>query len=97
MADPTEQDTPPRLLLWALTLGLSGVVAGVFGPRILDPQAGQSVFVGLVITGPIALSFGLLLGKLVQRSGLAPRLQWQGLLGCAGALALATLYLCLAA
>ncbi|MEC5387248.1 hypothetical protein VVD49_16075 [Uliginosibacterium sp. H3] len=92
MADPGSSDAPPGLLLWALVLGLTGVVAGVFGPAIFAPQVQRNPLIGALVTGPLALIFGMLLGKAVQRSGLTARLQWQVLFGCAGALVTTTLY-----
>ncbi len=97
MADNTGgQASPPGLILWALVLGASGVVAGIFGPASFDSQQPEATLATAIITAPIAMIFGLLLGKVVQRSGVDARLQWQVLFGCAAALVLATLYFCMA-
>ncbi|HSD35892.1 MAG TPA: hypothetical protein VLC92_00190 [Rhodocyclaceae bacterium] len=89
------EPSPPGVILWALVLGASGLVAGVFGPTMVDPQMPQGSLASIIVTGPLALLFGMLLGKAMQRSGLNARLQWQVLFGCVAALVLATLYFCL--
>jgi hypothetical protein len=60
---------PPGLISWALVLGACGLIAGIFGPAMLDPEVPQGSLATVIITGPIALLFGLLLGKVEQRSG----------------------------
>ena len=85
----------PALILWALVLGITGFVAGFFGPITFNPDANQGPMLGIFITGPGAFLFGLALGLVLRLIRLAAWLQWRMLYGCAAALAIGTLYFCM--
>ncbi|TGT35703.1 hypothetical protein [Mesorhizobium sp. M8A.F.Ca.ET.165.01.1.1] len=47
---------------WGVLLGVIGFVGGFVGPVILTPDANQGPLLGLLITGPLGLVVGLVVG-----------------------------------
>ncbi|MDB5799369.1 MAG: hypothetical protein JWL63_308 [Rhodocyclales bacterium] len=94
MSEAANERSIPSLLQWTLIPGLTGLIAGIFGPIALDPGFTEGFRIGIFVTGPGALVLGLALGATLRGSRLTPRLQWQILVGYVISLALATLYLC---
>ena len=52
----------PRVLMFALITGAVGFSAGFFGPMLLAPDANQGPLLGILITGPLGILLGALLG-----------------------------------
>ncbi|MEN9734647.1 MAG: hypothetical protein RLZ45_2642 [Verrucomicrobiota bacterium] len=52
----------PRILLFAVVTGAVGFSAGFFGPLFLAPDANQGPLLGILITGPLGILIGGLIG-----------------------------------
>lgn len=52
----------PRVLMFALITGAVGFSAGFFGPMLLAPDANQGPLLGILITGPLGMILGGLVG-----------------------------------
>jgi hypothetical protein len=85
------------ILKFAVALGVTGFVAGFFGPIALNPEANQGPLLGLFITGPLGALGGLALGALVRFLPVSNTLRSRALTGSCAALGLGTLYACLPA
>lgn len=59
---------------WGVLLGLVGFVVGFVGPLIFTPDANQGPLLGLLITGPLGLVFGLIVGLI---AALRDRRRWR--------------------
>jgi len=61
------------VVIWAITLGLVGLISGSFIPGLLDAKPGNmQAIVGIFITGPFGIFLGIVLGALVQRLKISP-------------------------
>lgn len=49
-------------LAGAILLGAFGLVAGVVGPMIWEPRANQGPLIGILVTGPLGVIVGLVVG-----------------------------------
>jgi len=87
--------SPRSVGLWALALGITGFVAGFFGPIALNPDANQGPLVGIFITGPGGALAGLILGVVFRLLPVSDGLRMQALLISCAVLGLGTLFFCL--
>ncbi len=72
------------MLIWAITLGLVGLVFGSFVPSLLDADPGNmQPIVGMFFTGPAGVLLGVVLGAVVGISGLSASGRKWFLLGAA--------------
>jgi hypothetical protein len=51
-----------RILVFAIVTGAVGFSAGFFGPMFLVPDANQGPLLGILITGPLGILIGGLIG-----------------------------------
>jgi hypothetical protein len=51
-----------RIVVWSFAVGAICFAAGFFGPMILAPGANQGPLLGILITGPLGVLAGLLVG-----------------------------------
>lgn len=58
-----------RVLSWAFTIGIICFSAGFFGPMILAPGANQGPLLGILITGPLGLLLGFVIGAWREARG----------------------------
>jgi len=83
------------ILKFALALGVTGFVAGFFGPIALNPEANQGPLLGIFITGPLGAFAGLAVGALFRFLPVSNALRNRTLVGLCTAFGLGTLYACL--
>jgi hypothetical protein len=83
------------ILRFALALGVTGFVAGFFGPIALNPEANQGPLLGIFITGPLGALAGLALGTIFRFLPLADGLKHRVLAALCAVLGIGTLYACL--
>ena len=81
--------------LWALAFGLTGFVAGFFGPILLNPEANQGPLLGLFITGPGGALGGAVLGTLLRFAPFSRSVHAKALIVACLVFGLGTLYFCL--
>jgi len=81
-----------QLLVWAITLGAAGFLAGFVGPIIVNPDANQGPLLGIFITGPVGAITGLLLGAVSRLLPVSDAIRRQALVLCTLTLILGTLY-----
>lgn len=58
-----------RVLSWAFVVGFIGFAAGFFGPMILSPDSNQGPLLGILITGPLGVVLGFIIGVLRELLG----------------------------
>ena len=80
---------------WTFALGVTGGVAGFFGPMFLNPAASQAPLLGLVITGPGGALAGTLLGHVFRFLPFSDSVRGQALLLACTLLGLGTLWFAL--
>lgn len=80
---------------WTLALGITGGVAGFFGPMFLNPEASQAPMLGLMITGPGGALVGRLLGHVFRFLPFSDSVRGQALLLSCTLLGLGTLWFAL--
>jgi len=83
------------ILKFVLALGVTGFVAGFFGPIALNPEANQGPLLGIFITGPLGALAGLAIGALFRFLPVSSTLRHRTLAGLCAALGIGTLYACL--
>ncbi|HEY9181668.1 MAG TPA: hypothetical protein VIQ99_00625, partial [Gammaproteobacteria bacterium] len=83
------------ILRFALALGVTGFVAGFFGPIALNPEANQGPLLGIFITGPLGALAGLALGTLFRFLPVTDAFRHRALALLCAALGIGTLYACL--
>jgi hypothetical protein len=54
-------------LIWAIVLGLVGLISGILGPILFQPGANQGPLMGVFFTGPLGFIIGGILGALVSK------------------------------
>lgn len=87
----------PPIGLWALALGAVGFACGFFGPIALNPGANQGPLLGIFITGPGGVLFGLVAGVIARTLPLTAGQRWRALGALCIASAAGILFSCLPA
>ena len=83
------------ILKFALALGITGFVAGFFGPIALNPEANQGPLLGIFITGPLGALLGVAFGTVFRFLPVTDVFRHRALVGLCAALGIGTLYECL--
>jgi hypothetical protein len=83
------------ILKFAVALGVTGLVAGFFGPIALNPEANQGPLLGIFITGPLGALAGLALGAIFRFLPVTDVLRHRVLVALCAALGVGTLFFCL--
>jgi hypothetical protein len=78
----------PPGFLWIVLLGVSGFVAGFFGPMIFIPESNLGPIVGILFSGPAGFGLGLVMFLVMKGARLPAPTQWTLLVvfGVAGVL-----------
>ncbi len=80
------------IVTWVIALSGTGFAAGFFGPIALNPDANQGPLVGILITGPLGVLAGLVLGAIGRFLPSSRARQMRALALCCSMLVLGTLY-----
>ena len=83
------------ILKFAVALGVTGFVAGFFGPIALNPEANQGPLLGIFITGPLGALAGVVLGAIFRFLRVTDALRHRVLASLCAALGTGTLFFCL--
>lgn len=82
------------IVIWAITLGLVGLVSGSFLPGLFDANPGNMQFVvGIFITGPFGIFLGIVLAVLAQGLKVSPSRRRWFLFGVASLYSIGIVYL----
>lgn len=82
----------PTIREWVAVFGAAGFLAGFFGPMIVAPGANQGPMAGIIITGPLGVMAGAILGGLSVLLDLRAQSTRKCLYGLAGIGVVATVY-----
>jgi len=62
-------DAAMRVLSWTFAIGFTCFIAGFVGPMIFAPGSNQGPLLGILITGPLGVVFGFVVGVLREILG----------------------------